>query len=367
MTFQKNLYKNSTIKGDIVPWALPMESIPVQIEWTDNKIFDEIRIKIPDDFKFVEFLNVENVNISDSLATVNRVIKSPPNFPTYFGFLVSSTRIYDELKVAKKISIEFLYKNEMIESLNLYARIFRPSLEVTKRTDRIELIDELATCKLPIHLKYIGFGNIRLSISAEIGGIIVSQGGSITYELIRRLWLSETSDTNKVVVDEGRREFSVDASLIHQIAEDLEKKIDSRDLSGLYELLSEEDTENFKNWLSNVKNAEKLSKVVYSRIEDLLLDLLSELFDRYPTENIKLASAQTTIRTKIKLPITTIKIFLKYTDAIKNEYPQIEIPIEVEDKREIKNNTIIEIPVTIEKYEEEPFINVAEMKIEEEY
>ncbi len=309
---------------------------------------------------------MEEVKILDNSAIINRVIKSSlPNTPTYFGFLVSSTGIYDELKVAKKISIEFLHEKKIMESLNLYARIFRPSLEVTKEIDRIELTDEVEKCKLPIHLKYVGFGDIRLSISAEIGGKIVSHGESIIYELIRRLWLTENSSNEKIIIEDGmKREISVDASDIRKISENLEKKIDSGDVSGVLEMLDEKDIENFKDWLSNVKNREKFSEVVYSRIEDILLDLLSDLLDRHPTGNVKLANAQTKIRAKIKIPIEVIKIFLKYTDTIENEYPLIEIPIKVEDKRNGKYNTIIEIPITIEKWEEEPFMNVAEMKIE---
>lgn len=312
---------------------------------------------------------MEEVKILDNSAIINRVIKSSlPNTLTYFGFLVSSTGIYDELKVAKKISIEFLHEKKIIKSLNLHARIFRPSLEVTKDIDRIELTDEHEKCKLPIHLKYIGFGDIRLSIKAEVGGKIVSHGESIIYELIRRLWLSENSPDEKIIVEDGmKREICIDASYIHKISENLEKKIDCGDVSGVLEMIDQKDSENFKDWLSNVKNREKFSEVVYSRIEDLLLDMLSDLLDRHPTENVKLANSQTKIRAIIKIPIEVIKIFLKYTDSIENEYPLVEIPIQVEDKRNGKNNTIIEIPITIEKLEEEPFMNVAEMKIEGEF
>ncbi len=359
-------YQDSGIKGNIVPWALPRENIPVHVEWIDDIVYDEIQIKIPNDFKFVEFLNVGEVKILDNSAIINRVIKSPLlNTPTYFGFLVSSTGIYNELKVAKQISIDFLYEKNIIKSLTLYARIFRPSLEVTKEVDRIELTDEHEKCKLPIHLKYIGFGDIRLSISAEVGGKIVSHGESIIYELIRRLWLSENSPDEKIIIEDGmKRQISVDASDIRKITENLEKKIDSGDVSGVLEMIDDKDIENFKDWLSNVKNREKFSKVVYSRIEDLLLDLLSDLLDRHPTENVKLASAKTKIRARIKIPIEIIKIFLNYKDTLENEYPSIEIPIKIEDKRKEKNNTIIEIPITIEKWEEEPFKNVAEMEIE---
>lgn len=358
-------YRNSEMKASIVPWVLPKEIIPISIEWTNEIIFDEIQIKIPDDFKFVEFLNVEEVNVIKNIAIIKRIIKSTlPDSPNYFGFLVNSSEIYDELKIAKKITVDFLHEKNIIKSLNLNARIFRPALVVTDKIDTIELTDEHEECKLPIHLKYIGFGDIRLSITAEIKGRIVSQGESIVYELIKRLWLSEnSSDDIKIGIEDENKGFSVGSEYIHQISDNLEKKIDSGDISGVLEMIDEQDIENFKTWLSDVKTREKFSEAIYSRIEDLLLDLLSDLFERHPTKNVKLANASTKIRAKIEVPWEIIKIYLKYTDTLENEYPTVEIPIKIVDKRTEKKDTIIEIPITIEKWEEEPFMNVAEMEL----
>lgn len=357
--------KNNEVIGSIVPWALPMEVIPIHIEWTNDIIYDEIQIKIPDDFKFVDFLNVEDVKKLDNLAIVNRAIKSPLlEIPTYFGFLISSIRIHDELKIAKKISVEFLYKKEIIKSLSLYAKIFRPSIKATGEIDRIILTNDTENVVLPIHLKYSGFGDIRLNISAKIGGIIVSQGGSIIHELIRRLWLLETDDPDKIIIDESKKDITVDESFLQKIINDLEEKIESGNID-MSELLDDTQIKNFNSWLSNVKNSEKLLEVIHGHVEDLLLDILSDILGRHPTENVKLTRAQTRIRTKIRLPVSVIKIILKYTDVINNEYPLVEIPISIEDKRDQKTNTIIEIPIMIEKWEEEPFMNVAEMMIEE--
>ncbi|MCK5159361.1 MAG: hypothetical protein KAR08_09405, partial [Candidatus Heimdallarchaeota archaeon] len=249
-------------------------------------------------------------------------------------------------------------------SLNLDARIFRPALVATDKIDTIELTDEHEECKLPIHLKYIGFGDIRLSIRAEIKGRIVSQGESIVYELIKRLWLSEnSSDDIQMGIGDENKGLSVDSEYIHQISDNLEKKIDRGDISGVLEMIDEQDIENFKIWLSDVKTRDKFSEVIYSRIEDLLLDLLSDLFERHPTKNVKLANASTKIRAKIELPLEIIEIYLKYTDTLENEYPTVKIPIKIVDKRTEKKDTIIEIPITIEKWEDEPFMNVAEMEL----
>ncbi len=357
------------VKSYIVPWALSGENIPIHIEWAKNMRFDQIHIKIPDDFRFVDFLNVDKVNIIGSRATISKLIESTsPDAPLYFGFVISSTRIYDKLKIAKKVLVEFLYGDEIIKSLKLYARIFRPTLKVIDAIEKIELIGEQVKWKIPLHLKYIGFGDIRLKIEAKIGGRIVSQGESIIYELLRRAWAADIfSDKNiQKGKEEKKRDIRVEPTFIQEISEHLQKRIETGDLYDIFEMMGEEDVEDFKRWLSDVKTKDRFMEVIYSRIEDLLLDLLIDLLERHPTDNVRLASAQTKIKTKIELPIENINIRLKYTDLIENEYPPVEIPIKIEDKRVDKRNTVIEIPIIIEKWEEDPFMNVAEMEVLEE-
>ena len=356
------------IKGTIVPWALPREKIPVHVELPKDLVFNEIHIRIPSDFKFVDFLNVEKVVVEKGVAKITKLIRpKSKETPVYFGFVIISTKIPERLKVAKGITVEFLQNGEVIKELKLIARIFRPKIEVTNAIEKIELNDEHEKFKAPINLKYIGFGDIKLRIEAEIRGRIVSHGESIIYELLRRLWLSDVfSMESGKEKEERKKRIRVEPDFIREISELLEKKIESGDISGILAVIDEEDIEDFKRWLSDVKNRERFMEVMYSRIEDLLLDLLADLLERHPAESVKLASSRTKIKAKIELPVEIITIRLKYTDQLENEYPPIEIPIKIEDKRVKKKGAIIEIPVVIEKWEEEPFMNVAEMTVEEE-
>jgi len=355
------------IKGTIVPWALPREKIPVHVELPKNLVFDEIHIKVPYDFEFVDFLNVDEVIIEKELAKITKVMRPTlKDVPMYFGFVIVSTKIPEEIKIAKRITIEFIRNNEVINALNLIARIFRPKIEITKSIEKIELVDDQERFNAPINLKYIGFGDIKLRIEAEIGGRIVSHGESIIYELLRRLWLSEVIESeNKKEKEKTKKKVHVKPDFIREISEQLEKKIESEDLSGILTMIDEEDIEDFKRWLSEIKNRERFMEVMYSRIEDLLLDLLAELLERHPTENVKLASSRTKVKAKIELPMEIITIRLRYTDSLENEYSSVEISIKIEDKRMKKKGAIIEIPIIIEKWEEEPLMNVAEMIVGE--
>jgi len=201
------------IKGTIVPWALPREKIPVHVELPKNLVFDEIHIKVPYDFEFVDFLNVEEVIIEKELAKITKVMRPTlKDVPMYFGFVIASTKIPEEIKIAKRITIEFIRNNEVINALNLIARIFRPKIEITKSIEKIELVDDQERFNAPINLKYIGFGDIKLKIEAEIGGRIVSHGESIIYELLRRLWLSEVIESeNKKEKEKNKKESSCKA------------------------------------------------------------------------------------------------------------------------------------------------------------
>ena len=364
MESNKNVLK---IKGSIVPWALPKEKIPIHVEMPNNLVFDEIHIRIPDDFEFVDFLNVEEVIIEKGLAKITKLMSSTlRDVPWYFGFVIVSTKIPEDIKIEKEITIEVMQNHEIIDNLNLIARIFRPRIEITKYIEKIELVDDQEIFTAPINLKYIGFGDIKLRIEAKIRGRIVSHGESIIYELLRRLWLSEVPKSeNKTAKEKNKKEIHVEPDFIREISEQVEKKIESEDLSGISDMIDEEDIEDFKRWISEIKNRERFMEVMYSRIEDLLLDLLAELLERHPTENVKLASSRTKVRTKIELPMEIITVRLKYIDSLGNEYPPVEIPIKIEDNREKKKGATIEIPIVIKKWEENPLMNVAEMAFKE--
>lgn len=357
----------SNVKGYIVPWTLPRENIPIHLKLPKDVSFDEIHIEIPNDFRFVDFLNVEEVKIMGQIAKIIKIIKPKSvDTPHYFGFVVTSTVIPNKLKIARNIMVKIRHNNKVVDKLKLNARIFRPLLEVTDAPKKIELTDVWQKFELPIHLKYVGFGDIRLKIEAEIRGRIVSHGESLIYELLRRLWLSDIFIKKQSEEKREKGEIYVEPPYLQKLSEELVKKIESSNMSDIFRMIDEKDIKEFKRWLSDVKTKNKFMDIVYSRIEDLLLDLLTDLLEKHPTDSVKLANARTKIKTKIELPVEVIKIRVMYMDSAGNEYPSVEVPIEIEDKRVENKKATIDIPIIIKKWEEEPFLNVAEMEIKEE-
>ncbi|MDG3547998.1 hypothetical protein [Methanobacterium formicicum] len=359
----------SNIKSSIVPWALPREEIPVRIEIPRSVFFDKIRIKIPSDFKFNDFLNVAKVEVTKSTAVIHELIKTKSlETPLYFGFIVSSTSIPEKLKISKRIWVELLKKNEVVEQKKLNARIFRPKLEITDINEKIELKDNINDYEMPMDIKYIGFGDIQLKIEGKIEdkikGEIISESETIVNELFKRIW--EDSQTELTPSSyEKNREINIEDSVIQELIDKIEEKIKEDDIEGLADLLSEEEIELFKKSFSNPETKNKFLNVVYTRAEDIFIGLLSELFETNPTDNVKLTNSQTNIKVKINSHITSITTHLLYKDSIGNEYPPVKIPIKIVDNRDDRSQTNISMPIRINKWEEEPFMNVAEMDIEE--
>lgn len=360
------------ISGYVVPWALPNEKIPMHVKWSPDVLFDKIHVKIPSDFKILDILNVDEAELKEHEAIIKKVKQPIEGVPSYFGMVISASKIFKELKMAKKIKIEFLRNEKTFYCLELYSRIFRPRLEVVKFPEEIELTDYPKKNKLPLNLKYIGFGDIEVIIEASIGGRIVSMGASIIYELLRRLWLSDIAEKRRGKMEKTidkeremrRRQLWVEPAYIRKMAQELQEKIDKGAIPT--EELDAEAIASLKEWLTDVKTKDKFMEILYEKTEELLLSLLMDLFEKNPTNNVKLKDAKTVIRTKIKTPVTKLTLKLRYKDKIENEYPPIEIPIRIQDRRTEASGMLIEIPIFVKKWENEPFMNVEKMKILEE-
>lgn len=95
----------------------------------------------------------------------------------------------------------------------------------------------------------------------------------------------------------------------------------------------------------------------YSRIEDMLLSLLVDLLESHPATNVRLVDPRAKIFTRIKTPITKLMLKLKYRDLLGNNYEE-QVPIEIVDRR-TEGNSLLDLPIVIEKWDDKPLMNVA--------
>lgn len=358
-------YSSESEKGiihSIVPWVLPREDIPIRIEIPNGMNFDKIRIRIPPDFKFIHFINVEGVEITENIAIIENIFKTKlVKSPTYFGLVVTSTEIPEKLKTLKQIFVEIFLNGKIIEEITLNARIFRPKLEVTDIVQEIELTEDVEEYKVPMNLKYVGFGDVKLKIQGQIKGQIVSHGDSLINELLRRIWFDSQETREK---NEAERRMDIEQQIIEDVAKEIEKKVNEGDVSDISDIIGEDiDINAFKELFSNF-DKKRFLNVIYTRIEDIFIDLLADTFEKHPTESVQLTDSQTNIRADIDSKIEIITTHLYYKDSLDNEYPPLERSIKIIDNRKERTKTTITMPMVIEKWEEEPFINVADMKLE---
>lgn len=359
------------IISSIVPWALPGEEIPIRIEIPRKLTFDKIKIKIPSDFIFKDFLNIAEVSITENIAEIHELIKTKSiETPIYFGFVVTSTNIPKKLKISKGIYVDLLLNDKVIKHKEVNARIFRPLLEITNFNEVIELKDNIKEYEVPMDILYVGFGDVKLDITAEIEdkikGQIISESETVVNELLKRMIIDSQTEPNtektinntKLNINDAYLEF-----LINRIVE----KINKSDFSDLSDLLSEEEMISCEKLFSNPKDKDKFLNVVYTRVEDILLGVLSEQFETHPTDNVKLTNSQTNIKVKINSQITNITTHLIYKDPVGNEYPPIKRELKIIDNRNDRSQSSITMPIRVKKWEENPFLNVVETNIEEDY
>ena len=344
-------------------WALPKEEIPLHV-----KIAKEItsklknaKIDLPECFELKDTINLTKYKILNRKIIVNSIGKAVKSDYDYFGVIIATSEPFEELKKQIPIEIEFEYNDGTNEKEIAYARIFRPLLEFEKVPENIVLTDnESKELKLPIRMKFTGFGEINIRSECSIEGQIVSVGTSVLNEVLRRIIsegiISEDKDSdNGVIVDQNYVE-----KIITQLKDKLHTDEDIQRM--IHEQQIDKELVNFLYELDKDKK-EKFMKTIYKTVEGYLVKIISDILQRNLSNNSQIES-QTKIHTQIKLPSTNVTIKFFYKDIIGNEYQPIEKTIAIIDKRKNPSGFDVEIPLEITNVDEsDAYKNVGTMKI----
>jgi hypothetical protein len=343
------------VEAHIVPWALPRERIPFRVSWK-SLIFDRVEVEVPKDLEIVDVINVDRYELIDNVLRIYGV-KQAEGVINYFGVVVASKNIYSELKVSRPIHIRFYNLSEIVYQERLEARIFRPLLEVIEAPSKI-IFEEGKKQALPLTMRYIGFGDITITIEGTIKGRLVTRGKTFIFEVLKRL-AKVGLITDENVPKELRDKVSVSPEFVRKTTQEildfLKQPLQSTELDEvireLRKMLAEEP----------VKMA--LEEILYAKVEDIILSMIIDLFDRHPVENVRLTHGETTIETVLEAPVESIELKIHYSDALNNVYPEITIPIQIEVKTTSGREAIVEMPIKIQRWEHKPFLNVKEMPI----
>jgi len=327
----------------IAPWAIAKEAIPLHLIWESKENeFDFVEIDKPKNFEIREILNVTNYHLLKSkIKFSDKDLLSKD----YFGLVISSNKTFDDLVSIFPITVRFLKNDKEFFSKTLNATIVRPKIRFKDPPSEI-IIDDNTNLKKLLNFNIIhkGLGKVQLGFTASAKGDIISQSGSLYFDVLEEICndltagkLKEESVNLKISEHE---EFSFDPIMI----QDHTTKILDMIKSGNFP--STVRREIFKELCDIANDPQRrngLIKVIYSKLQRLFISYLLYYFDRNPHEDIELPVGKINVNLNFGIKLIILKI--TYTDSYDNTYEPIESSLIIKDKR--KNTEKFQIPINL--------------------
>lgn len=346
----------------ISPWALPREEITLYVKLGKNVDFAQISITLPECFIVNDFINVIKKDVTDNHVSVYEIGRTDMSEFDYFGIVIATKSPFKELAVQKAIAIRLIEKNNSITDQTVYAKIFRPLLEISNIPESIKLTDT-NNVSIPMDLKFSGFGDIGLRVEASIGGQIVSEGESLIDQIFHGL-LKEGFVEKELREDNKDLDIQIDKNTVLNLINEFKSKLSDSDYVEQY-LNDKETKHETVEWLKKLNEIEqeKFMLILYDTIEGFLTHKLTDLLTRTLSSNLHLDSGSK-ISAEIKAKVTELKIKILYKDLMDNEYDPLNATIQIIDNRKTISKIHVNIPIEIEDVDESnAYKNVESMKI----
>ena len=329
-------------------WALPKEEVPIQIkiEKTVTDDVDQIVLDIPPGMRLVDTINVAEHLYSEGHIVVKSINKARLSEYDYFGVVVATSEVFDDLKRELLVRAAFHMKNGSVDPLVTPVRIFRPRLEFVSAPEHIVLRDSKPDNQaIPIRLKFSGFGDVTLSCKCTIGGRIVSHGSSLINDVLEMLVRDKMLYHRNGHDVEGSTE--VDPEKVRLLADEFKKRIlsDGSIRSMLNAGKIDQDTAEILHRLAD-SDKELLMNYIYKTMSTMVVGILSDMQARTVGENVQLDS-KTSVVMPVELPIDELVVEFQYSDVLGNEYAPISKTIKIMDHRGTKTNIDFGMPLAI--------------------
>ena len=305
-------------------------------------------INMPDYMQDGQTLLVRSVN-RDSMAEYD-----------YFGVALATSAPFEVLKKEVPVLMEFEHIDGTAGTVSGNIRVFRPLLQVGDMPRRLELCDENAKrLRIPVGLRYSGFGDVKMRIECTVQGRVVSSGSSMLDEVLRRVvregLVKEDEDHGSTV--------QINPEYVEQTVSELKATLHADEsLKGMLDRLRlDKDSAAILLDLRN-ESKERFMAVVHKTVETYVAQIVSDILGRNVSDNLQMES--TSIRTKIRLPTTRVELKLYYEDLAGNQYDPLCWDIEIVDRRKISTAFDVEIPLVITDVDDRrAFKNVGGMEI----
>ncbi len=309
----------------VAPWALPREGIPIHLIWKHQTDYDHILVNHPKDIEITEYYNVKNHHIvKDGLVKIESL-----RSPGFFGFVLATKNIFDNLHIEKEFTISFIKDEKICLSKNLKAHYYRPKIEIIDCPEIITLSDGMDSSGLvKVTMKLWGFGKVSMSTEFNHGGGFEANPESLYRELVGRL-LSVFRD----MPHEEQKEHSI---MINKdwLEREVQNYADKLNNGELPLDINEHDLDDFKDWIGQPENMDTLKIFLSRQMENILIDSLLFYFDRFPTDEVELRQGSPEVH--IKHATENLQIRFHYRDSIQNEYEPIEVSLKINDERSNK-------------------------------
>ena len=330
-------------------WALPKEEVPIQIkiEKTVTDDISQVVFDMPLGMRLVDTINVANHTVSGGHVVVKDINRARLSEYDYFGVVVATSEVFDDLKKELPVKAAFHMKNGSVDVLVTPVRIFRPLLEFASVPNSIALSDAKSNGQaIPIHLRFSGFGDITLRCKCTIGGRIVSHGSSLmndVLEMIVRDKIPHIGNEHSVEAD-----IEVDPGKVRLVAEEFKNKILSD--GSIRKMMNagkiDHDTAEMLHRLAD-SDKELLMGYIHRTMSTMIIGILSDIQARTLGENVQLDS-KTAVILPVEIPIDELVVEFRYADVLGNEYTPIRRTIKIQDHRRAKTSIDMGMPLAIE-------------------
>ena len=327
-------------------WALPREEVPVQIK-IEKTVTDDIVetvLEIPPGMRLVDTINVAEYSELGGRVVVREMGRARLSEYDYFGIVVATRGVFDDLKKELPVKASFHMKNGSTDVVVTPVRIFRPRLEFASVPDSITLADSKSGDRgIPISLKFSGFGDVMLRCRCTVGGRTVSHESSIMGEMLEAFAHDSVprfaSDCNP------RPGTEADHGEVWPVTDPK----DSIPLDGPARgapNTGRTGGEAAARHRPADPDREAFMRHVRRAMSNTVIGTLSDIQARTLGENVQLES-QMAVVVPAEIPIDELVVEFRYTDVLGNEYGPIKQTIKIRDQRHSKTGVNVSIPLAI--------------------
>lgn len=341
----------------LAPWGLAAEERPMHIMWEGE--IESIKIEFEDSLCISEIFNVQPHE--DDYSTGSSSVHIPRGeliSHGYLGLIFTQNDTFEDAVVPHTVDITFLLSEGPSHTISSKTHTIRPQIEKINHPEKIVLSDENSVDEIELKMRYVGFGQAKVAVRAQAEGEVISEGESLSHDLLRGLIEAGVHKQDVEGLGEIPEEWKqedgprVPQEEIDELVEEMREITQTGTFNEKYEA---DEVEAIADAVKKADEASESSGVagnIYRYIEHTLLNSILNVVDRHPTENVSLNSPTTKIQTEAKAREITILVHLK--DNKGNKYDPTEISIDVIDERSEGGVFEADIVTEWENYQVDP-------------